>query len=96
MYTSFADTVGIDYELEYGTDRLEIHTDSVSAGEQILLVDDLIATGGTAVAGAKLIELVGGIVMECAFIVDLPDLGGSKLLKASGYESFSLCEFEGE
>jgi adenine phosphoribosyltransferase len=91
-----ADTIGIDYELEYGTDRLEIHTDSVSGGEQILLVDDLIATGGTAVAAAKLIEQVGGVVTECAFIVDLPDLGGSKALDTLGYKSFSLCEFEGE
>jgi adenine phosphoribosyltransferase len=91
-----ADTVGIDYELEYGTDRLEIHTDSVSSGEKVLLVDDLIATGGTAVAAAKLIEQVGGIITECAFIVDLPDLGGSQKLASLNYKSFSLCEFEGE
>ena len=91
-----ADTVGIDYELEYGTDRLEIHTDSVSSAEKVLLVDDLIATGGTAVAAAKLIEQVGGIVTECAFIVDLPDLGGSQKLASLKYKSFSLCEFEGE
>ena len=91
-----ADTVGIDYELEYGTDRLEIHVDSVSSGDEILLVDDLIATGGTAVAAAKLIEEVGGKLVECAFIVDLPDLGGSTILSESGYGTFSLCEFEGE
>lgn len=91
-----ADTIGVDYELEYGKDRLEMHTDSVRAGDQILLVDDLIATGGTAMASTKLIEQLGGEVLECCFIVDLPDLGGSKVLQDHGYKTFSLCEFEGE
>ena len=68
----------------------------MGSGEKVLLVDDLIATGGTAVAAAKLIEQVGGIVTECAFIVDLPDLGGSTLLRNLGYQTFSLCEFEGD
>ena len=76
-----AETVGVDYQLEYGSDRLEMHTDSLVPGEKVLLVDDLIATGGTASASAKLIEQLGGEVLETCFIVDLPDLGGSKLLR---------------
>ena len=91
-----ATTIGVDYELEYGTDRLEMHTDSVGAGDVVLLVDDLIATGGTAMASTKLIEQLNGKVFECCFVVDLPDLGGSKLLKSNGYKTFSLCEFEGD
>ena len=73
-----AETVGRDYELEYGIDRIEIHTDAIQAGENVLLVDDLIATGGTAEAAAALIKEVGGNVVECAFVIDLPDLGGAK------------------
>ena len=91
-----AETVGVNYQLEYGTDRLEMHTDSLVPGEKVLLVDDLIATGGTASASAKLIEQLGGEVLETCFIVDLPDLGGSKLLRGLGYKTFSLCEFEGD
>ena len=91
-----AETVGVDYQLEYGSDRLEMHTDSLVPGEKVLLVDDLIATGGTASASAKLIEQLGGEVLETCFIVDLPDLGGSKLLRGLGYKTFSLCEFEGD
>jgi len=90
------ETIGVDYELEYGTDRLEMHTDSLEPGDKVLLVDDLIATGGTALASAKLIEELEGKVIECCFIVDLPDLGGSRLLKSRGYETFSLCDFEGD
>ncbi|MFZ3087385.1 MAG: adenine phosphoribosyltransferase [Methylotenera sp.] len=91
-----AETVGHDYALEYGADRVEIHTDAISEGEQVLLVDDLIATGGTAEAAIALIQKLGGVVMGCAFVIDLPDLGGSKRLIKSGLKPFSLCEFEGD
>ncbi len=91
-----AETVGHDYELEYGTDRIEMHVDAVSQGDRILLVDDLIATGGTAEAAVKLIEAMGGEVTECCFVVDLPDLGGRKRLEKHGHKVFSLCEFEGD
>ena len=91
-----AETIGYDYDLEYGKDRIEIHVDAISKGEKVLLVDDLIATGGTAEAATKLISLVGGEVEECCFVIDLPDLGGSKRLEKAGHKVFSLCEFEGE
>jgi adenine phosphoribosyltransferase len=91
-----AETVGHDYELEYGTDRVEIHVDAISKGERILLVDDLIATGGTALAACTLIEQMGGEVAECCFVIDLPDLGGRKRLEAHGHKVFALCEFEGD
>ena len=84
------------YDLEYGTDELEIHVDAIKAGERILLVDDLIATGGTAEAAIVLIERAGGEVTACSFVVDLPDLGGRKRLEAMGKPVISLCEFEGE
>ena len=89
-------TVGHDYELEYGTDRVEIHVDAIDKGDRVLLVDDLIATGGTAGAAAALIEATGGQIVECCFVIDLPDLGGRKRLEAKGYKVFSLCEFEGD
>ena len=91
-----AETVGHDYALEYGADRVEIHTDAIAIGEQILLVDDLIATGGTAEAAVALIQKLGGVVMACAFVIDLPDLGGSKRLVENGLKPFSLYEFEGD
>jgi len=91
-----AETVGHDYELEYGVDRIEMHVDAISSGDTVLLVDDLIATGGTADAACKLIEKIGGKVVECCFVIDLPDLGGSKRLERHGHKVFSLCEFEGE
>jgi len=91
-----AETVGHDYDLEYGTDRIEMHVDSVSQGERVLLVDDLIATGGTATAACKLIESMGGTVVECCFVIDLPDLGGRKRLEKHGQKVFALCEFEGD
>jgi adenine phosphoribosyltransferase len=90
-----AETIGCDYSLEYGADRIEIHADAVLKGERILLVDDLIATGGTAGAGVSLIRSCGGIVVECAFVVDLPDLGGKKRLEEMGVDVFSLTEFQG-
>ena len=91
-----AETIGQDYELEYGTDRVEIHIDAITKGEKVLLVDDLIATGGTAEAAASLIEEAGGEIVECCFVIDLPDLGGRKRLEGKGYKIFTLCEFEGE
>jgi len=91
-----AETVGQDYELEYGTDRVEMHVDAVSQGERVLLVDDLIATGGTAGAACKLIESMGGKIVECCFVIDLPDLGGRARLEKHGHNVFALCEFEGD
>ena len=91
-----AQTIGHDYDLEYGTDRIEIHTDAISMGDRVLLVDDLIATGGTAQAATHLIEEMGGEVLECAFVIDLPDLGGKNRLQKLGYSVFALTEFEGE
>ncbi len=90
-----AETVGRDYELEYGTDRVEIHVDAVAPGERILLADDLIATGGTALASIKLIEDLGGRIVECCFVIDLPDLGGAARLEKAGHKAFALCAFEG-
>lgn len=91
-----SETIGHDYELEYGTDRIEIHTDAIDAGDQVLLVDDLIATGGTAEAATRLIGQMGGQIIECAFVIDLPDLGGKKRLEKLGHSVFALTEFEGE
>lgn len=91
-----AETIGHDYDLEYGTDRIEIHTDAIASGENILLVDDLIATGGTAEAAATLIRKIGGNIIECAFVIDLPNVGGRKRLERLGYKVFALCEFEGD
>jgi len=91
-----SETIGHDYELEYGTDRVEVHVDAINGGESVLLVDDLVATGGTAGAAAALIEASGGQVVECCFVIDLPELGGRKRLEAKGYTVFALCEFEGE
>jgi adenine phosphoribosyltransferase len=91
-----AETIGHDYELEYGTDRIEMHVDAIAKGESVLLVDDLIATGGTAEAAVKLIERMGGKIVECCFVIDLPDLGGRKRLEKHGQKVFALCEFEGD
>lgn len=89
-------TVGHDYELEYGSDRVEMHLDAIAPGDRVLLVDDLIATGGTALASMRLIELMGGKLAEACFIIDLPDLGGRKRLEREGWPVFSLVTFEGE
>lgn len=89
-------TISQDYQLEYGTDCLEIHDDAIASGDLILLVDDLIATGGTAEAAVKLIRSAGGIVAAACFVVDLPDLGGSARLRAMDVDIITLCEFEGE
>jgi len=91
-----AETIEETYALEYGTARMEIHLDAIDKGEKIVIVDDLIATGGTAEAAVSLIELLGGEVVECCFVVDLPDLGGRQRLRDKGIASHALCEFEGE
>lgn len=91
-----AEVVGHDYELEYGNDRIEIHVDAVEKGERILLVDDLVATGGTALAAAELVEKLGGKVVEIACVIDLISLGGRARLEENGYSMFALCEFEGD
>ncbi len=84
-----------DYQLEYGEAVVEIHDDAIEAGERVLIVDDLLATGGTAQAGIKLIERLGGEIVGTAFIVDLPDLGGRTKLEALGMDVHALCAFEG-
>lgn len=89
-------TIKVAYALEYGEAELEIHEDALAAGHNTLVVDDLLATGGTAEAAIKLIEKLGGRVAAAAFIVDLPELGGRKRLEALGVEVLTLCEFEGE
>ena len=89
------EVVGVDYELEYGSDRLEMHVGAIPNGSDVLLIDDLLATGGTAAAAIGLIRGVGGIVRECCFVVELPELGGRERLKALGCETFALCAFEG-
>jgi adenine phosphoribosyltransferase len=90
------ETLSENYDLEYGTDTVEIHVDAVSEGERVLLVDDLIATGGTAKAAITLLERAGAEIVLCAFVVDLPDLGGSKLLRDMGKQVTFLVDFEGE
>lgn len=91
-----SETIKHEYELEYGTDIIEIHKDAIKKGDKVLLVDDLLATGGTALAAAALIEKLGGAVSEMCFIVDLPDVGGRKKVEAKGYKVFALTEFEGD
>ena len=88
-------TVEETYELEYGSATVELHTDAVKPGQRVLLIDDLIATGGTMMAGRKLLEKLGGSVIEGAAIVDLPELGGSERLQASGLPLFTLVKFDG-
>jgi adenine phosphoribosyltransferase len=88
-------TVEETYELEYGSATVELHTDAVKAGDRVLLIDDLIATGGTMMAGKKLLEKLGAHVMEGAAIVDLPELGGSAKLQAAGLPLFTLINFDG-
>ncbi|MBW2996045.1 adenine phosphoribosyltransferase [Candidatus Woesearchaeota archaeon] len=90
------ETVSEEFELEYGKDKIEIHKDAIIPGDKVLLVDDLIATGGTALAAANLIKKLGGVVVECSFIIDLPDIGGKKKLIDAGYKVYNMIEFEGE
>ena len=89
-------TISIEYELEYGTDEVEIHIDSVEPGDRILIIDDLIATGGTAAAATQLVRDAGGKVAGASFIVDLPDVGGRARLEAMGVEVRTLISFEGD
>jgi adenine phosphoribosyltransferase len=88
-------TISESYTLEYGEAVMEMHDDAVQPGEKVLIVDDLLATGGTAGAGIKLLERLGAEIVGCAFIVDLPELGGRKLLETMGMDVHVLCEFEG-
>tara|TARA_A100001011_G_scaffold269126_1_gene278296 strand:+ start:21 stop:548 length:528 start_codon:yes stop_codon:yes gene_type:complete len=90
-----AETHSVDFKLEYGEATIEVHKDSISKGEKILVIDDLVATGGTAEAAAKLIEISGGMVAGFIFVINLFDLPGSNLLKKKGYKIESLIEFPG-
>jgi adenine phosphoribosyltransferase len=87
-------TIEAQYSLEYGTSAIEIHEDSIQTGDRVLIMDDLLATGGTVAATAKLVEKLGGEIVECAFLINLPDLKGSEKIKH--YTLFALTEFEGE
>ena len=87
--------VGQDYELEYGTDRIELHEDAIVKGEKVLLVDDLIATGGTAAAAIELLRMVGADLVAAAFVIDLPDIGGADLIRAKGVDVHCLMAFDG-
>lgn len=89
-------TISQDYTLEYGQAIMEVHDDAIQPGEVILMVDDLLATGGTAAAGIKLVERLGGKIMSCAFVIDLPELGGRKVLEDMDMDVHALCSFEGE
>jgi adenine phosphoribosyltransferase len=86
----------MEYYLEYGKETIEIHEDAIDPGQKVLLIDDLIATGGTFEAALKLIEKVRGKVVECACVIDLPELKGSQKIKDRGYNVFSILEFQGE
>jgi len=90
-----AERYSVDFELEYGKATLEIHKDSIKPKEKVLIIDDLVATGGTAEAGAKLVEKSGGIVSGFIFVMNLFDLGGKKLMESKGYKIFSLIDFPG-
>jgi adenine phosphoribosyltransferase len=90
------EVISESYELEYGTDSLEIHRDAVKPGERVLMLDDLLATGGTMIATANLIRRLGGVVEHAGFVISLPELGGEQKLTDYGVTSFSICEFEGE
>jgi len=88
-------TIGQEYTLEYGVDIIEMHEDAIDKGERILIVDDLIATGGTAEAAVKLVKRSGGVIVGATFIIDLPELGGSKKLSSLGVKWHALMAFEG-
>jgi adenine phosphoribosyltransferase len=90
------EVISESYELEYGTDALEIHKDAILPGEKVLMIDDLLATGGTMVATANLIRQLGGIAEHAGFVISLPEIGGAKKLEEHGVTPFSLIEFEGE
>ena len=88
-------TIGQEYTLEYGVDSIEIHEDAIEKGQRILIIDDLIATGGTAEAAAKLVRRSGGDIIGAAFVIDLPELGGAKKLESLGIKVHALMAFEG-
>lgn len=88
-------TIGQEYQLEYGVDAVEIHADAIAAGQRVLLVDDLVATGGTAEAAAELVRRSGGELVAAAFVIDLPDLGGTQRLRRQGIKVHALVSFEG-
>jgi len=88
--------VGVNYALEYGSDRIEMHADAVVPGARVLIVDDLIATGGTALAAAQLLRAAGAVVTRAAFVVDLPALGGAARLAGAGVAVSALLEFDGD
>ncbi|WP_075289721.1 adenine phosphoribosyltransferase [Pararhizobium arenae] len=89
------DTVRIAYSLEYGVDEMEMHRDALQPGEKVILVDDLIATGGTAEAATKLLQQMGAEIVAACFVIDLPELGGRKKLEALGVNVLTLVEFDG-
>lgn len=90
------DKISIPYALEYGEAEMEIHSDAIRLGARVLLVDDLLATGGTAEAGVRLIQQLGGEIVAAAFVIDLPGLGGRRKLEALDVDVFSLCAFDGD
>lgn len=90
------EVISESYELEYGTDELEIHKDAINKGDKVLMIDDLLATGGTMIATANLIRRLGGEVAHAGFIISLPDIGGEKKLKAAGINPYCICEFDGD
>lgn len=89
-------TIGVDYALEYGSDRVVMHEDACVPGQKVLLVDDLIATGGTAFAAVRLLRQAGAEVVAASFVIDLPDLGGAEKLRAAGVPVATLVSFEGD
>tara|TARA_B110000008_G_scaffold4511_1_gene4432 strand:+ start:10791 stop:11318 length:528 start_codon:yes stop_codon:yes gene_type:complete len=89
-------TIEQEYELEYGTDKIEIHVDDINEGDRVLVFDDLIATGGTAEAAVNLLKKMDAEIIECSFVIDLPDVGGRDRLQNMGQKVFALCEFEGD
>lgn len=86
-------SIGHDYTLEYGTNRVEVHSDAVHRGERVLVIDDLLATGGTAGAALSLLEKMGASIVGCAFVIDLPDVGGRGVIEKRGYGVHALCAF---
>lgn len=90
------ETIGIDYALEYGKDRLEMDPSAILAGERVVIVDDLIATGGTALASVELLRQAGAVVEHALFVIDLPDLGGADKLRGAGIKVSALMDFEGD
>jgi len=90
------ETIGVDYALEYGADRLEMDPGAIEPGQRVVIVDDLIATGGTALAAVELLRMAGAVVEHASFVIDLPDLGGAQRLREAGVEVTGLMQFEGD